>query len=307
MTTTPVTGTPTVAILGLGAMGLPMARHLSATFPVRTYDVDPARSALGAEFGHAATTAGDAATGADVVLVAVRSQDQLVELLWGEDGIAAAMALGATVLLTSTVGIDGARTVAARLADQGIRFVDAPVSGGPVRAGTGDLLVTVGANDESWHAALPVLEAMAATLVRVGMRPGDGQSMKTVNQLLAGVHIAATAEALALAAALGLDPGVALTTLMSGAAASFILGDRGPRALQAYEDGGAEVRSRLDIFVKDMAIVAEAARAAHVAIPVASAAQSLYVIGDTLGMGADDDSSVIRLVSPAPIHLSPES
>ena len=95
---------------------------------------------------------------------------------------------------------------------------------------------------------------MAGTLVRVGAKAGDGQSMKTVNQLLCGVHIAAAAEALALARALGLDQEKALHTLMAGAAASFMLGDRGPRALQAYDEGGAEVKSRLDIFVKDMGL-----------------------------------------------------
>src|SRR5665647_3930561 len=94
-------------------------------------------------------------------------------------------------------------------------------------AGLGDLLVTVGADDTAYAKALPVLEAMASTLKRVSPRPGDGQCMKTVNQLLCGVHIAAAAEALALARALGLDPAAALETLGAGAAASFMLGDRG--------------------------------------------------------------------------------
>ena len=140
---------------------------------------------------------------------------------------------------------------------------------------------------------------MASTLVRVGERAGDGQSMKTVNQLLCGVHIAAAAEALALAGALGLDQAKALETLMAGAAASFMLGDRGPRALQAFDEGGAEVRSRLDIFVKDMGIVAAAARDVHVATPVAGAAQHLFLMGEAAGLGAGDDSSIIRLLGPA--------
>ena len=179
-----------------------------------------------------------------------------------------------------------------------MHLVDAPISGGPVRAGKGDLLVTVGADDAAYAAALPVLEQLSSTLVRIGPKAGDGQAMKTVNQLLCGVHIAAGAEALALAAALGLDPAVALKTLSAGAAASFMLGDRGPRMLQAYDEGGAEVRSRLDIFVKDMGIVNTAAKEAHLATPIAAAAEQLYLIGEARGLAARDDSSVVTVLAP---------
>ena len=299
--------TSTVAVLGLGAMGLPMARHLAGTFPVRAYDIDAARAHAADGFATVCDTAREAATGADCVLVAVRNQEQLVGLLWGggdTGGVAEAMAPGATVILTSTVGIEAVREVGGRLADAGLHLVDAPVSGGPVRAGNGDLLVTVGADDAAWAAAEPVLQEMAGTLVRVGGKAGDGQSMKTVNQLLCGVHIAAAAEALALAGALGLDQAKALETLMAGAAASFMLGDRGPRALQAFAPGGAEVKSRLDIFVKDMGIVTAAARDVHVATPVAAAAQNLYLVGEAAGFAAADDSSVIRLLA-APAAAAP--
>lgn len=285
-----------VAVLGLGAMGLPMATHLSGPFEVRGFDPMPARASL---FEGAKSSAQEAAAGADVVLVAVRNIDQLTELLWGEAGIADHLAPGGVVLLTSTVGINAVREVAARLEQAGLHLVDAPVSGGPTRAGDGTLLVTVGATDEAYAAAQPVLEAMAGTLVRVGAKAGDGQSMKTVNQLLCGVHIAAGAEALALADALGLDPAVALQRLGAGAAQSFMLGDRGPRMLEAYDDGGAEVRSRLDIFVKDMGIVGDAARAAKLATPIAAAAEQLYLLGQAAGLEAADDSSVITVVAPS--------
>ena len=292
----------TVAVLGLGSMGLPMARHLARDFTVRAFDVNPDRRELAGEVGTVAASAREAVAGAAIVVVAVVNQEQFEGLLWGDGGIAEAMAPGATVLLTSTVGIDPVRLTAERLAERGLRLVDAPVSGGPVRAGNGDLLVAVGADDAAWAAAEPVLDALASTLVRVGPRPGDGQAMKTVNQLLCGVHIAAAAEALALAAALGLDPERALRTLMTGAAASFMLGDRGPRALQAYDDGGPEVRSRLDIFVKDLGIVTAAAREAHLPTPVAAAAQNLFLLGEAMGLGAQDDSSVIRVLRPPPTN-----
>ena len=294
--------TTTVAVLGLGAMGLPMAENLSRGFTVRGFDITAARLSLAEQAGITpAASAADAVAGADVVLVAVRDQAQLETLLFGRDGIAAHMAPGAVVLLTSTVGGAGVRAVAARLAEAGLGLVDAPVSGGPVRAGEGDLLVVVGADDDAWAAAEDVLGAMASTLVRVGDAPGDGQAMKTVNQLLCGVHIAAAGEALALARALGLNTETALEALMAGAASSFMLGDRGPRMLQAYGPGGAddvEVRSALSIFVKDMGIVTAAAKGAGLSTPVAAAAEQLYLQGAARGLGACDDSSVITVVAP---------
>ena len=294
--------TTTIAVLGLGAMGLPMAENLSRGFTVRGFDITAERLAAAERAGIApAASAADAVGGADVVLVAVRDRAQLETLLFGRDGIAAHMAPGAVVLLTSTVGGAGVRAVAARLAEAGLRLVDAPVSGGPVRAGEGDLLVVVGADDDAWAAAEDVLDAMASTLVRVGDAPGDGQAMKTVNQLLCGVHIAAAGEALALARALGLDAETALEALMAGAASSFMLGDRGPRMLQAYGPGGAddvEVRSALSIFVKDMGIVTAAAKGAGLSTPVAAAAEQLYLMGYVRGQGAMDDSTVIRVLAP---------
>lgn len=292
----------TVAVLGLGAMGLPMATNLvDHGAAVRGFDIAQPRLDLAAQAGVTGCgSAREAAAGADVVLLAVRNAAQLDDALYGPDGVVQTLPAGATVLLTSTVGVDAVRDVAARLTDSGHRIVDAPISGGPVRAGAGDLLVTVGADDDAWTATQPVLDAMAGTLVRVGDKAGDGQAMKTVNQLLCGVHIAAAGEALALARALGLDPKLALDALMAGAAASFMLGDRGQRMLQAYDEGGAEVKSRLDIFVKDMGIVTTAAKSVHLATPVAAAAEQLYLLGEAQGKKAADDSAVVTVVAPNP-------
>ena len=290
---------PTIAVLGLGAMGLPMATRLAEKYSVHGYDISEVRLALAEEAEVAATkSAREAATGANIVLLAVRNRAQLDDALYGADGVVEVLKPGAVIILTSTVVIDAVREVAAQLAEAQLHLVDAPISGGPARAGKGDLLVTVGADDAAYTAALPVLEQLSSTLVRIGPKAGDGQAMKTVNQLLCGVHIAAAAEALALADALGLDPALALKTLSAGAAASFMLGDRGPRMLQAYDEGGAEVKSRLDIFVKDMGIVNSAARAVGLATPIAAAAGGLYLIGQANGQAAADDSSVIRVVAP---------
>lgn len=288
-----------IAVLGLGAMGLPMATWLATTHTVTAFDIAEARVELAKEAGVTCKpSAAEACADAQIVLVAVRNQQQLEELLYGSAGIVAALQPGAAIILTSTVGIAAVEEIAARLADDGIGLADAPVSGGPVRAGKGDLLVTVGAYPDVYAHCLPVLEDMASNLVLVGEAPGKGQCMKTVNQLLCGVHIAAAGEALALAGELGLDQTKALDALMSGAAASFMLGDRGPRAIQAYAGQEAEVRSRLDIFVKDMGIVTSAAKSVGMPVPVAAAAEQLYLSGLAAGHAALDDSSVIELVTP---------
>ncbi|WP_336643408.1 NAD(P)-dependent oxidoreductase [Microbacterium sp. MMO-113] len=291
--------TSTVAVIGLGAMGLPMATRLAERFAVRGFDIAAERVALAAEAGVTpAASAADAVDGADAVLVAVRTGQQLEALLFGEDGLAPHLADGAVVILTSTVGTDGIDAIATQLAAHGAQLVDAPLSGGPVRAGEGDLLIVVGATPSALETARPVLDQLASTLSIVGDKPGDGQALKTVNQLLCGVHIAAAAEALALADALGLDRARTLDALTAGAANSFMLGNRGPRALQAYDEDGAEVLSRLDIFVKDLGIVGDAARRAHLSTPVAAAAEQLFLLGEAQGLGALDDSAVIRVVAP---------
>ena len=212
---------------------------------------------------------------------------------------------GSVVVLGSTVGTDAIPATVERLAALGVDLVDAPLSGGPARAGAGDLLIVVGAEPAARERARPVLELLASTLTVVGDRPGDGQALKTVNQLLCGVHIAAAAEALALADALGLDREKTLAALEAGAAGSFMLSNRGPRMLQAYDEDGAEVLSRLDIFVKDMGIVGRAARAAGLPAPVAAAAEQLYLLGQAQGLAAADDSAVIKVVAPMRRH--PES
>ncbi|MEV7632116.1 NAD(P)-dependent oxidoreductase [Microbacterium sp. NPDC089318] len=291
--------TSTVAVIGLGAMGLPMAARLAERFEVRGFDIAAERVALAAESGvTAASSAAEAVADAEAVLVAVRTGGQLNDLLFGEGGLAQHLADGAVVILTSTVGTGGIGEIAERLAAHGAQLVDAPLSGGPVRAGEGDLLIVVGATPDALAIARPVLEQLASTLTIVGDKPGDGQALKTVNQLLCGVHIAAAGEALALADALGLDREKTLEALTAGAANSFMLGNRGPRALQAYDEDGAEVLSRLDIFVKDMGIVGDAARRAHLSTPVAAAAEQLFLLGEAQGLGALDDSAVIRVVAP---------
>jgi 3-hydroxyisobutyrate dehydrogenase len=294
-----------IAVVGLGAMGLPMATRLATTFTVTGFEPYAPRRAQAEAAGlRVVDTPGEACREADVALLAVRDQAQAQDALFGDGGVVGALRPGGAVILTSTVGPEVARDLAERVSSAGYTLVDAPVSGGPVRAGQGDLLIVVGADDVALERVRPVLEHLASTLTVVGPRPGDGQSLKTVNQLLAGIHIAAAAEAIALARALDLDPTMVIDVLSQGAAGSFMFGDRGPRMVEAYT-GGAEVRSRVDIFVKDMGIVTSAGRRSHVPLPLAAAAEQLFLIAEAAGLGARDDSSVVTVLSPDREHQSP--
>ncbi|MHA7178262.1 NAD(P)-dependent oxidoreductase [Arthrobacter sp. Sr24] len=289
----------TVTVLGLGAMGLPMATRLASKLTVNGFDIAEPRLKLAQEAGiNTFDSAQAAAKGADALLLAVRNGEQLNEVLFGENGVASVLAKGSVVILTSTVGTEAIPETVARLSEYDVELVDAPLSGGPVRAGEGDLLIVVGATAQAQQQAAPVLELLASTLSIVGEKPGDGQALKTVNQLLCGVHIAAAAEALALADAMGLDKAKTLAALEAGAAGSFMLSNRGPRILEAYSEEGAEVLSRLDIFVKDMGIVGKAARTAGMAAPVAAAAEQLFLLGQAQGLAAADDSAVIKVLAP---------
>jgi 3-hydroxyisobutyrate dehydrogenase len=298
----PVSDTVTrIAVVGLGAMGLPMATRLAGAFPVTGFDVAPRRrELLGAAGGTGAASPAEAASSADVVLLAVRDEAQAITALFGSDGVSGALRTGGTVLLTSTIGPEPAAGLALRLAEAGIAMVDAPISGGPARAAAGDLLIVVGAAEPALRSVRPVLDRLASTVTVVGPRPGDGQILKTINQLLAGIHIAAAAEAVALARGLGIDPAVVVETLARGAAGSFMLADRGPRMVEAYTGGTAEVKSRIDIFVKDLGIVTGVGREAHVPLPLAAAAQQLYLMAESAGLAAADDSMVVTVLAPIP-------
>ena len=290
-----MTTTPAVAWIGLGAIGAPMARALAgAGLPVTAYDLFPAAREAIAEVAATTETAREAARGADVVAVMVATPDQLEAVLFGEeDGIAGELADGTLLLIMSTVGPAALDATATRLAGTGVRIVDAPVSGGAARAADGDLLVMVGGAESDVAASRPVLDALASSAPVVGPRPGDGQRFKIVNQLLCGVHIAAAGEALALADSMDLDLRQVHEVLGTGAAASFMFGDRGARMVEgAYDD----VRSALTIFVKDMGLVAEAAEEVDQQVPLATAAQQLYRRGSELGWDRRDDSIVYRVL-----------
>jgi 3-hydroxyisobutyrate dehydrogenase-like beta-hydroxyacid dehydrogenase len=222
----------------------------------------------------------------------VVNAEQAEAALFGENGAAEALAPGAAVVVMSTVGPEPVRELDGRLSERRLRLLDAPVSGGVARAERGDLLIMAGGPEDLFGELRPALEAMGSTVVHCGPAAGDGQSVKLVNQLLCGIHIAAAGEALAYAEALGLDPGSVYETIRHGAAGSFMLEDRGRRMLDREF---LPPKSALDIFVKDMGLVRVAAAKHGFAAPLSDAAHGLYERGASLGFGGEDDSGILRV------------
>ncbi|MGK9169254.1 NAD(P)-dependent oxidoreductase [Inquilinus limosus] len=280
-----------IAFIGLGAMGGPMARNLlKRGFPVRGFDLDPrALAELRDAGGLAAASAAEACADADMVVLMVVDARQAEAVLFSE-GALAAMPAGALVCLMATCPPRAVEAIAARVTAAGRRFVDAPVSGGTAGATAGTLTVMAAAPAAVFEAVRPVLAALGDRIFHVGERPGQAAMVKTVNQLLCGVHIAAAAEAVALAGKVGVDAGTLIEILSGTSASSWMLRDRGPRMIQ---DDPA-VSSAVDIFVKDLGIVLEAGRETGAALPLAALSHQLFLSTSGRGDGRADDSQVIR-------------
>ncbi|MGL5137060.1 MAG: NAD(P)-dependent oxidoreductase [Beijerinckiaceae bacterium] len=282
----------TIAFLGLGSMGRPMARRLvEAQHRVTGYDLNPAAlTALEAMGGHAASSAAEAAKSADILILMVVNADQAETALF-DHGALAALSPSATVILMATCAPGRVTAIAAKVEATGRGFIDAPVSGGVVGAEAGSLTIMAAGKPATISAHRPILETLGSKLFIVGETPGQGAMLKTVNQLLCGVHIAAAAEGLALAQKAGIDGKLALEILGGSAAASWMLNNRGPRML---EDEPV-VTSAIDIFVKDLGLVLEAGEREKIGLPLAALSRQMFLQASGKGLGKADDSQVIQL------------
>lgn len=281
-----------VAVIGLGSMGFGVAQALvRGGFDVVGYDPRPDLMArLTAEGGRAAADPAAAVKGAAAVFCLVLNGQQTEQVLFGTEGCAAHMAPGAVFVSMATLSPDIARDLAARLAATGIDYLDAPISGGSVKAAEGRLSVMGSGPPAAFDRIADMLNAVSQTLFRLGDQPGQGSSFKAVNQLLAGVHIAVASEAMAFAAAQGLDLAEVYRVITLSAGNSWMFGDRMQRVL----DNDYRPRSSTDIFVKDLGIVLDVAGARKLPLPIASAALQMFLMTSAAGMGGDDDSSVAR-------------
>lgn len=281
----------TIAFVGLGAMGLPMAVNLLAKgHTVRGVDISEAPKAkFEAAGGTFLRNAAQAAQDADVLVLMVVNAAQAEQVLFEAQALEA-LAAGATVVVMATCSQSSIQAMAQRVQATGRSFIDAPVSGGVVGAESGGLTIMVGCDKALFEANLPILQVMGERIFRVGDAPGQGAMVKTINQLLCGVHIAVAAEAFAMADKAGIELETLLQIMSGSAASSWMLQNRGPRMLQAQPS----VTSAVDIFVKDLSIVLQTGQDLRAALPIAAAAQQMYIASSARGDGKDDDSQVIR-------------
>jgi putative dehydrogenase len=282
----------TAAVIGLGSMGFGMAKSLMrAGLRVVGCDLAPAHAErLAAEGGQVAPSPAEAARGADVVVCVVVNAAQTEAVLFGAGGAAESMAEGTVFVSSATMDPDAARRLAHRLEATGRLYLDAPISGGAARAAQGQLTVLASGRQAAFAQARPALEAMAATLDELGDEPGVGAAFKMINQLLAGVHIAAACEAMAFAAKQGLDLSKVYEVITGSAGNSWMFENRVPHILS----GDYRPLSTVEIFVKDLGIIQDMARTARFPVPLAAAALQMYLATAGAGMGGDDDSSLAR-------------
>ncbi len=281
------------AVVGLGSMGMGIAHSLRrAGFDVAGCDANRATvERFVREGGRAAPDPASAAANVDVLVCVVVNAAQAEAVLFGENGAASTMPEGAVFISSTTMDPAACRRLAARLEAGGRLYLDAPISGGAARAADGTLTVLASGARAAFAKARPALEAMAATVHDLGAEVGLGSAFKMVNQLLAGVHIAAAGEAIAFAAKQGLDLRKVYEVITGSAGNSWMFENRIPHVL----DGDYAPRSAVDIFVKDLGIVQEMARELKYPVPLAAAALQVFLMASGAGMGRDDDASVARV------------
>jgi 3-hydroxyisobutyrate dehydrogenase/2-hydroxy-3-oxopropionate reductase len=282
----------TVYVIGLGSMGLGMALSLvRAGHDVYGLDLNAGQVAKLADAGGHALT--QTSPKADTLVCVVLNAAQTDSALFGPDGWAGHVKQGGTILSCATVAPDFAKAMEAQAQARGLHYLDAPISGGSVRAAEGALSVMASGTPAAFDGAAAVLDAMAQTVHRLGDHAGPGSAMKAVNQLLAGVHIAAMGEALGFATSQGLDLARVLDVIKVSAGTSWMFENRAPHVI----DADYTPRSSINIWPKDLGIVTDIATGAGLPLPLTEAALAQYRAAAEAGLGLEDDAAITKLVA----------
>ena len=282
-----------VGLIGLGAMGRGMAGSLRrAGYTVHVCDARPGAAAeFAAEGGVACANPADVAAACDVVISVVVNAAQTESVLFGAHGAAAAMASGSVFIMCSTVDPNWSIAMGDRLNALGLLYLDAPISGGAAKAASGQMTMMTSGAPAAYALCEPILNAMAASVYKLGDHAGAGSKVKIINQLLAGVHIAAAAEAMALGLREGVDPAALYEVITHSAGNSWMFENRMAHVLAA----DYTPLSAVDIFVKDLGLVLDMARASKFPLPLSSTAHQMFMQASTAGFAKEDDSAVIKI------------
>lgn len=281
-----------VAVVGLGSMGFGMASSLlNAGIPTAGFDVNPEQVAKFREAGGLGQSLDELAPTLDVVIVVVLNAAQTESVLFGPSNLVAQLPEQAVVIACATVPPDFARDMATRCEAHNVHYLDAPISGGSIKAAAGQLSIMASGSPAAFEQARPALEAVAETVFELGDEAGAGSAMKAVNQLLAGVHIATMAEALTFGMTQGVTPAKFLEVISQCAGSSWMLENRAPHII----DGDYTPHSAVNIWLKDLGIVLDIAKSAEFSAPVTAAALQQFVAAAGQGLGAEDDAAVAKV------------
>jgi 3-hydroxyisobutyrate dehydrogenase len=282
-----------IAVVGLGAMGYGVAASLARSgWPIVGADTNPlAATRFADEFGKPVASSRDAATGADIVVLVLVNAAQCEAVLFGDAGALASTAPNALIISCVTMDPAQARSIGEKVEAAGRAFVDAPTSGGPVRSAEGALTILASGREDAMKRAEPIFDAIASKVYRLGAEAGAGSAFKMINQLLAGIHIAAACEAIAFAKKLGLDLPKVYEVITASAGNSWMFENRVPHIL----DNDYTPKSAVNIFTKDLGIVSDMARAASFPTPLAASALQMFLMTAASVISRDDDASVARL------------
>ena len=285
--------TAAVGVIGLGAMGSGMAQSLRrAGFDLHVFDLRPGAAAgFARDGGSACASAAELAAACPVVVSVVVNAEQTEDLLFGSGGVAAAMAPGSVFVMCSTVDPQRSIGFEQRLEAMGRLYLDAPISGGAAKAASGEMTMMTAGRPAAYAVCEAALNAMAAKVYKLGDRAGAGSKVKVINQLLAGVHIAAAAEAMALGLREGVDPAALYEVITHSAGNSWMFGNRMAHVLA----GDYTPLSAVDIFVKDLGLVLDMARASKFPLPLSSTAHQMFMQASSAGYAKEDDSAVIKI------------
>ena len=287
-----MTKTEQIAIVGLGSMGYGMAGSvLAAGHQTHGFDINPAQVARFQAQGGADGDLDSIAGSIDALVVVVLNAAQTETVLFGEMGIVPAMKRGSVVVACATVPPAFARDMADRCADYGVHYLDAPISGGAAKAAAGRLSIMASGTVQAFAAAAAVLDATAEKVFTLGDAAGAGSAMKAVNQLLAGVHIAAMAEALTFGLSQGVSAEKFVEVIPECAGTSWMLENRAPHIVT----GDYTPHSSVNIWPKDLGIVLDIARGAGFEAPVTEAALAQFVEAAAMGLGGEDDAAVAKV------------